>query len=201
MMSSNITLAKSYELFGLKPSASIDEVKQQYRQIAKKIHPDLNPADPTALDRFNTLNQAYQLLIASATTAANQQHDCPVNADRDYTVTSVRTNDPIAQPLSSQDLQLKRTAFENLQQLISQDNFIAAVLIIDRLVLAIPNCPEISRKQSEIYFKYAQDLVKQRRKLNIARTYLKAALKIDPHNQKLWEAVNREFNRIERIIK
>ncbi len=128
MMSSNITLAKSYELFGLKPSASIDEVKQQYRQIAKKIHPDLNPADPTALDRFNTLNQAYQLLIASATTAANQQHDCPVNADHDYTVTSVRTNDPIAQPLSSQDLQLKPTAFENLES-IARTSFVRSSIV------------------------------------------------------------------------
>jgi DnaJ domain len=201
MMTSNITLAKSYELFGLNPSASIGEIKEKYRQIAKKIHPDLNPNDLTALDRFHTLNQAYQLLIASAPTATNHQHNSPVNSDRDDTVTSVHVNHPVTQPLSPQDLQIKQTAFASLQELIAQDDFIAAVMTIDRLVLAIPNCPEIQKKQSEIYFKYAQDLVKQRRKLGVARNYLKASLKSDPHNQKRWEAVNREFNRIERIMK
>jgi hypothetical protein len=74
-------------------------------------------------------------------------------------------------------------------------------LMIDRLVAAIPNYTEISKKQSEVYFKYAQDLIKQRRQINLARNYLKASLKIDPHNQQRWEAVNREFNRIERMIK
>jgi DnaJ domain len=54
-MSSNITIEKSYQ-FGLTRSASIDEIKSTYRQMAKAIHPDLNPSDTTALDRFNTLN-------------------------------------------------------------------------------------------------------------------------------------------------
>jgi tetratricopeptide (TPR) repeat protein len=196
MMRSNITLAQSYELFGLKSARSIDEIKQIYRQIAKQIHPDLNPQDPTARDRFNHLNQAYQLLLVAAETAV----ESAIGSDKDYTVTSVRVNNTVDRTLSSQDLQLKQTAFDNLQKLISQDDFIAAVLTIDRLVSAIPNCMEISKKQSEVYFKYAQDLIKQRRQINVARNYLKASLKIDPHNQQRWEAVNREFNRIERMI-
>lgn len=196
MMRSNITLAQSYELFGLKSVGSIDEIKQIYRQIAKQLHPDLNPQDPTARDRFNHLNQAYQLLLGAVETAV----DSPVGADKDYTVTSVRINNTVDRTLSRQDLQIKQTAFDNLQKLMSQDNFIAAVLTIDRLVIAIPNCAEISKKQSEVYFKYAQDLIKQRREINLARKYLKASLKIDPHHRQRWEAVNREFNRIERMI-
>ncbi len=196
MTRSNITLAQSYELFGLKSVGSIDEIKQIYRQIAKQLHPDLNPQDPTARDRFNHLNQAYQLLLVAAETAV----ESPVDSDKDYTVTSVRANNTVDRTLSHQDLHLKQTAFDNLQKLISQDNFIAAVLMIDRLVIAIPNCTEISKKQSEVYFKYAQDLIKQRREINLARNYLKASLKIDPHDRQRWEAVNREFNRIERMI-
>jgi tetratricopeptide (TPR) repeat protein len=202
MMRSNITLAQSYELFGLKSVGSIDEVKKIYRQIAKQLHPDLNPQDPTARDRFNHLNQAYQLLLAAAETATSYaQVELPVNSSKDYTVTSVRVNHVVDRTLSPQDLQLKQSAFDNLQKLMSQDDFLAAVLMIDRLVTAIPNYTEISKKQSEVYFKYAQDLIKQRRQINLARNYLKSSLKIDPHNQQRWEAVNREFNRIERMIK
>lgn len=202
MIRSNVTLAQSCELFGLKSVGSIDEVKQIYRQIAKQLHPDLNPQDPTARDRFNHLNQAYQLLLAAAETAASHlQIEVPVGSGKDYTVTSVRVSNAIDRTLSPSDLQLKQVAFDNLQKLLAQDDFIAAVLTIDRLVTAIPNCTEIYKKQSEVYFKYAQDLIKQRRQINLARNYLKASLKIDPHNQQRWESVNREFNRIERMIK
>ena len=201
-MRSSITLAQSYELFGLKSVESIDRIKQIYRQIAKQLHPDLNPQDPTARDRFNHLNQAYQLLLEAAETATSSPPiESPVDSGKDYTVTSIHTNKVASQTLSPQNLQFKQTAFDNLQKLISQDDFIAAVLMIDRLVMAIPNCTEISKKQSEVYFKYAQDLIKQRKQINVARNYLKASLKIDPHNQQRWEAVNREFNRIERMIK
>jgi DnaJ-class molecular chaperone len=63
---SSVTLEQSYDLLGLNQSASIDEIKQVYRQKAKAIHPDLNPDDVDAIDRFNTLNQAYQLLLDAA---------------------------------------------------------------------------------------------------------------------------------------
>ena len=206
MMRSSITLAQSYELFGLKSVGSIDEIKQIYRKIAKQLHPDLHPQDPTAHAQFNQLNQAYQLLLAAAETATSHTEINKIKLSAEssvpeYTVTSVRVNNVVDRTLSPKDLQIKQVAFDNLQKLISQDNFIAAVLTIDQLAIAIPNCSEISRKQSEVYFKYAQDLIKYRRQIDVARNYLKASLKIDPHNQQRWEAVNREFNRIERMIK
>jgi curved DNA-binding protein CbpA len=75
MISSNITLEQSYNLLRLNPSASIDEIKAIYRQMAKSMHPDLNPEDPTARDRFNTLNQAYQLLLSAARSTPNNLHN------------------------------------------------------------------------------------------------------------------------------
>jgi tetratricopeptide (TPR) repeat protein len=200
MISSNITLAQSYHLLGLNPSASIDEIKAIYRQMAKSMHPDLNPEDPTARDRFNTLNQAYQLLLVAARSTPDNTNKDPAsdvdNRDRDP---SVRVSYVVEPTLDPADLQLKQEIFESLEKLIRQGDFTKAVSTIDLLVRVIPNCPEISRKQSEVYFKYAQELVKQRAQLHLARTYLKASLKIDPHNQQRWEAVNREFNRIERL--
>jgi DnaJ domain len=208
MISSNITLEQSYTLLRLNPSASIDEIKAIYRQMAKTMHPDLNPEDPTARDRFNTLNQAYQLLLAAArcsgteampTTTANINSDTVPNIDNRDRDPSVRVTYVVEPTLNPADLQLKQEIFESLEKLIRQGDFTKAVSTIDLLVKVIPNCQEISRKQSEVYFKYAQELVKQRAQLHLARTYLKASLKIDPHNQQRWEAVNREFNRIERL--
>ncbi|MEI3090347.1 MAG: J domain-containing protein [Oscillospiraceae bacterium] len=39
-----------------------DEIRQAYRTLAKKYHPDLNPNDPTAAQKMNEVNEAYDLL-------------------------------------------------------------------------------------------------------------------------------------------
>jgi hypothetical protein len=201
MLGSNITIEKSYALFGLNPSASVAEIKTIYRQMAKEIHPDLNPDDPTARDRFYTLNQAYQLLLSTRSVTDRVDVDeSPAAADPDL-VDAVRVTYVVDPPLAPPDLQLKQEVFESLEKLIRQDNFEQAVSVIDLLVRVVPDRPEILKKQSEIYFKYAQDLVDRRTQLTLARTYLKASLKIDPHNQQRWQAVDRQFNRIERLSK
>ncbi len=201
MLGSNITIKKSYALLGLKPSASVAEIKTIYRQMAKEIHPDLNPHDPTARDRFYTLNQAYQLLLSTRSITDRVDVDESTEADGRDLVDAVRVNYVADPPLSPQDLQLKQEVFENLEKLIRQENFAKAVSVIDLLVRVVPDRPEILKKQSEIYFKYAQDLVNRRTQLTLARKYLKASLKIDPHNQQRWQAVDRQFNRIERLSK
>lgn len=51
-----------YELLRVKPNASADEIQKAYRKLAKKYHPDLNPGDRTAEDRFKAISAAYDLL-------------------------------------------------------------------------------------------------------------------------------------------
>ncbi len=51
-----------YELLGVKRDASADEIKQAFRQLARKYHPDLNPGDKTAEDKFKEISEAYEIL-------------------------------------------------------------------------------------------------------------------------------------------
>lgn len=51
-----------YEILGVAKSASQDEIKDAYRKLAKKFHPDLNPGNKEAEKRFKDINGAYELV-------------------------------------------------------------------------------------------------------------------------------------------
>jgi molecular chaperone DnaJ len=51
-----------YEILGVGEKASPDEIKKAYRKLAKQYHPDANPDDPKAPDRFKDIGEAYSVL-------------------------------------------------------------------------------------------------------------------------------------------
>ena len=51
-----------YEVLGVDRSASAEDIKKAYRQLAKKYHPDLNPDNKEAEDKFKEVNEAYEVL-------------------------------------------------------------------------------------------------------------------------------------------
>ncbi len=51
-----------YEVLGVAKNASAKDIKAAYRKLAKKHHPDQNPNDSKAKDRFSAANQAYEIL-------------------------------------------------------------------------------------------------------------------------------------------
>src|SRR4030043_293591 len=51
-----------YDILGVKRDASEQEIKQAYRRLARKYHPDVNPGDKSAEARFKAINEAYEVL-------------------------------------------------------------------------------------------------------------------------------------------
>src|SRR5215510_8527205 len=51
-----------YDILGVKRDASVDAIRKAYRKLARKHHPDVNPGDKRAEDRFKKVSAAYDVL-------------------------------------------------------------------------------------------------------------------------------------------
>src|SRR4030042_2120048 len=51
-----------YQILGVKRDAPAKEVRQAYRRLARKLHPDVNPGDKAAEARFKEVNAAYEVI-------------------------------------------------------------------------------------------------------------------------------------------
>src|SRR6185295_18255482 len=51
-----------YEVLGIKRDAKPEEIKKAYRRLARKYHPDVNPGDKAAEERFKAMSEAHDVL-------------------------------------------------------------------------------------------------------------------------------------------
>ena len=49
-----------YKILGLSTSATLDQIKKAFRQLAIEFHPDKNPNNPTAENKFQRISEAYK---------------------------------------------------------------------------------------------------------------------------------------------
>ena len=73
-----------YEVLGVSEGASMDEIKRAYRRKAKAYHPDLHPGDPTANEKMQQVNQAYDMLCNPEKYRTQQQSRSNPNAYGSY---------------------------------------------------------------------------------------------------------------------
>jgi tetratricopeptide (TPR) repeat protein len=193
-----MNLDKCYQLLGICRGASLDELKAAYRSLARKWHPDLNPGDIDAPQRFITLNQAYQTLLDR--TQTHSTRSIPTNPTTSVRVTrrNVPQPAPTSVPTNTNDDQLKWQLYSELQSLLKQQQFLKAIVLIEGLAHRSPQDKQICQWQGIIYSQYGHQLI-QHREFDKARIYLKKALKVDPHNRQLWQEVDRAFNRITQL--
>ena len=54
-----------YEVLGVPRKAAVKDIRQAYRRLARKYHPDLNPGDKSAEEQFKQIQEAYDVLSDS----------------------------------------------------------------------------------------------------------------------------------------
>lgn len=81
-----------YKLLGVKRDASADEIRKAYRRLARKYHPDVNPGDKSAEDKFKQISEAYDVLSDEKKRAVYDRHgfysenirEAPPNAGKGF---------------------------------------------------------------------------------------------------------------------
>ncbi len=62
-----------YDILGVPRNASNEEIKKAFRRLARQYHPDLNPGDKSAEERFKDINEAYEVLSDAAKRAQYEE--------------------------------------------------------------------------------------------------------------------------------
>ncbi|MEM6251669.1 MAG: DnaJ domain-containing protein [Cyanobacteria bacterium P01_D01_bin.156] len=187
-------LADYYRTLGLRTGASFDDVKASYRKLARKYHPDVNPDDQRAQDRFIKVTKAYEALLEVL------QPDEPVEPEgvteedfEDDSPVVVQTNPG----LSEHEQKLKQDSYVQLQVLLKQQKYPRAIALVEGLAQRITQDSEVRQWQAITYQRWGRELINQGQ-LGKARIYLDKALKTDPLNRSLWVEINRDFQTLEK---
>jgi len=205
-------IADYYRQLGLRSGASLSQVKASYRQLARQYHPDVNPGNEQAKNKFIAITEAYKFLVKVAPPDAAESKvvnstvpPTPTPPDRGVKAqpqaVKVTRKEAAVQShadLSAVEQKLKQDAYFELQQLLKYQRFPRAIALIEGLAQRVPEDLEVRQWQAIAYQRWGRHLIGEKQ-VDKARIYLKKAVKTDPHNRALWAEVERDFRRLEEI--
>lgn len=197
-------LVDELRVLGLRPDAGFADVKASYRRLARRYHPDMNPGDREAEEKFIRITQAYQALADAMTTMTTTVKTAKPQPSTTRPRPKVTVKRPTASKvtvqvnpnLSPEDQTLKQKGFDQLQGLFQAQKFPRAIALVDGLAQRLTNDPEVKQWQAIAYQRWGRYLIRHGH-YDKARRALKKALRLDPHNKVLWQEVNRDFQRME----
>ncbi|MBN3926033.1 J domain-containing protein [Nostoc sp. NMS4] len=205
-------LGDCYRLLGLRSGASFAEIKASYRRLAQQYHPDINPDDNKAKDKFIALTEAYKLLLTVVLPEEIGVHSTQVSTSgRDDTKATHRQKTPVTTVTSQQpekakppnlleiEERLKWKTYDQLQRFLQERRFPQAIALAEALADRLSTDAEVRQWLAIAYQIWGRALISEKQLLK-ARIYLKKALKTDPHNKSLWYEVQRDFQRLEQIF-
>ncbi|GAB1543167.1 J domain-containing protein [Scytonema sp. NUACC21] len=202
-------LGDCYRLLGLRSGASFSDIKASYRRLAQQYHPDINPNDKKAQEKFIAVTEAYKLLLQVVPQQETFRQVTPSpTVERQETVTRPEPPrkekpkpKPKPKPPNVVDIErrLKWRTYEQLQQFLKQKRFPQATALAEALAQRLPDDAEVRQWQAISYQLWGRSLIADNQPLK-ARIYLKKALKTDPNNKALWLEVQRDFERLEQIF-
>jgi tetratricopeptide (TPR) repeat protein len=208
-------LVDCYRLLGLRDGASYGAVKMAYRKLARQYHPDANPGDRAAQDKFVRIAQAYEFLVAELAShpgsaaaldgdlenaletgglwtvkpKATQEQPSPAEG-------SAQADSAPAEAAQSLEQKLKQDIYSKLQVVLQAQRFPRAVALVEGLAQRLPDDPEVRQWQAITYQHWARQLC-QTQQADKARVYLKKAIRVVPDNRKLTQELTSELGRLE----
>ncbi|AKG20316.1 J domain-containing protein [Calothrix sp. 336/3] len=202
-------LGDCYRLLGLRSGASFADVKASYRRLAQQYHPDINPGDQKAKDKFIAVTEAYKVLLdtlptpemSSVSTHCVTATSTEVQEKRSRTVTQEPPPQPKVKPphISEIEQRLKWKTYEQLQRYLKERKFPQAIALVEALAARMPDDAEVRQWQAIAYKIWGRALIAENQLLK-AKIYLKKALKTDPYNKTLWQEIQQDFQRLEQVF-
>ena len=192
-----------YRILGLRSGVSFADVKASYRRLVQQYHPDINPNDLKAKDKFIAVTEAYKLLQTVLPPEEIKSRTSEVKTDVS-SAREVQTQPAapkatvISHPPNLEDIEqrLKWKTYEQLQRFLQERRFPQAIALAEALMARLPGDAEVRQWLAIAYQIWGRVLITEKQ-LPKARIYLKKALKTDPFNKALWNEVQQDFQRLE----
>jgi tetratricopeptide (TPR) repeat protein len=191
-----------YRILGLRSGVSFADVKASYRRLVQQYHPDINPNDLKAKDKFIAVTEAYKFLQTVLQSEEIKPRTNEVKTDVSsarevQTQPAAPKTTVISHPPNLEDIEqrLKWKTYEQLQRFLQERRFPQAIALAEALMARLPADAEVRQWLAIAYQIWGRVLITEKQ-LPKARIYLKKALKTDPYNKALWNEVQQDFHRL-----